>query len=178
MAKLARSSRRFRAPLVHIAIEATSTSEDDTKPASDNAAWLQLGSVQAVREFLLKHTEEWSEGEAAGWRDRKKEHLTGRRFEIDAFETPDLFERLAKGLESAIVEGTAQTPDVVAERMLRGWLKIQARSQDGTDDTIEDYWCEIRVMDPPAMEKSTQMVTLEFWVLTSTLNAFVAVDNS
>lgn len=179
MAKLARSSRRYRGALVHIALEDAATSDVSTKPAAENAAWLQAGSVQSLRHFPLRQDEEYSEPDAQlGWRDRKQSHNNGDRYEIDLMETPDLYERLIKGLESAIVEGTAQTPGVVGERMLRGWVKMQLRMSDGNDDTIEDYWCEIRPMDPPAIEKGTQMVTLELWVLNSSLNAFVAVDNS
>lgn len=172
MASLARSKRKYTGALVHIAIEVASTSDADTKPASDNAAWLQAGSVQSLAHFPLELVEEYSEPDAQlGWRDRKEDHNTGDRYEITLLETSDLFERLSKALESAIVEDTAQTPGVAGSRMLRAWVKIQCRKSDGTDDSVEDLWCEIRPMAPPAVTKGTQQIGFELWVLENSLNA-------
>lgn len=172
MAQLARSKHLYAGALIHIALEVTSTIDAATKPAADNAAWLELGCVEELTHFPLKFVEEYSCPDAQiGWRDRKIEHNTGDRYEVMTRTITGLYERLSKALEGAIVEGTAQTPGVAGERMVRGWVKIQTRMSDGADNSVEDLWCEIRPLDPPAVAKGTQKPAFELWPLVSTLNA-------
>ena len=174
MANLARSQRLFAGALVHFAIEAASTSDSATKPAADNAAWLEIGSVASLQHLPLTHEEPYSEPDATrGWSDRKEVYHVGDVFDLVTQEVSALYHQLKTGLAAAIVAGTAQAPFSQSQRMKRGWIKIQQRQSIGTDRDRMDIWCEVRVKAVPAIEKKVQTPTLELFVLSSSLNSYV-----
>jgi hypothetical protein len=174
MAKLDLSQRLFAGALVHFALEASGTSDSATKPASDNAAWKQIGSVLSLTHMALTHEEPYSEPDATrGWVDRKEIYHTGDVYDLVTQEVSGLYHQLANGLNAAIVAGTAQAPFVKSERMVRGWIKVQQRQSAGTDRDRLDLWCEVRVKAVPPIEKKVQTPTLELFVLASSLNSYV-----
>jgi hypothetical protein len=53
--------------------------------------------------------------------------------------------RLQFGLETTIVEGTAQTPFANSERRIEGWLRLQSREESGMDLMILDAWTNMEL---------------------------------
>lgn len=169
------SAELFAGALVHIALESSGVSDSETKPASDNSAWKELCCVEswAHRQVTVEEEVDCPDPDT-GWRTGKRVYALGDRFEVVTRKTTGLYQQLQFGLENALAEGVAQTPFVKADRMVRGWVKVQLRQHIGTDRFVFDCWCEIRVLgDPPNAEKATQKPNLEFYALRSDLNSFV-----
>ncbi len=168
------STTLFAGALVFIALENTGTSDAATKPAAENAAWKELCCVESWAHRQVNHEEERDCPDPdTGWRTGKEVYTLGDRFEVTTRRTTGLYQRLQYGVENALAAGVAQTPFVVADRMVRAWIKVQLRQHIGTDRFVLDCWCEVRVLgDPPAATKAVQKPNLEFYALKSTLNAF------
>ena len=164
MSRLPLSAKLFAGKIIHIAIEASGTSDESTKPISGSGLWLELAGVNSAVEKPQKTTELYDEIGADGWETGKDEYTTADVFELTTRYTTALYEQLRYGLAGAIVQGTPQTPYVEKDRKLRGWVNFQERMQDGQDRVVASLWCEIRAMDPPASEKKTQEPKFELWV--------------
>lgn len=171
MALLPLSAKLFAGKIIHIALEASGTSDSVTKPISGSALWLELAGVNSAVEKKEKVTEPFDEITADGWRTGKDEYTTADMFELKTRYTTALYEQLRYGLAAAIVQGTPQTPFVKSDRKLLCWANMQERLANGQDRVVASLWCEIRAMDPPASEKKTQEPVFELWVLRSTLNS-------
>jgi hypothetical protein len=169
MNPLALSAKMFAGAILHIAIEAAGTSDLVTKPIAASALWLEaLGITSAVHK-PTRVTELYDEVTANGWREGKDEYTVADVFEIKSRYLTAIFERLAYGLAADIVQGTPQTPFVVSDRKLRGWVNVQERMQNGQDRLVAAVFCEIRAMDPPPWEKKTQEPMFELRVIYSSL---------
>lgn len=176
MAKLALSSMLFTGALVYFAEEVASTSDLTTKPAADNAAWKEIGSVENLKHNPDNHEEPYSIPSASrGWMSGKQVFTLADLYDLTTRETSELVHRLAFGVAAPLVAGTAQTPHAEPERMVRGWIKIQHRQvgAPATDRARMDIFCEIRLKDEPAVEKKVQVPVLELFELDSTLNSVV-----
>lgn len=174
MPKLALSTRLFSGALVHFAVESAGVSDEATKPAAENAAWLEIGHVEILKHNPKLHTDEFSKPDAVrGWIDGKDEFVTADIFDLTTKEVSALSHRLSMGTAATPVAGTAQTPFAASDRKVRGWIKIQSRMPTGADRRRIDIFCEIRLKEDPADEKAVQKPVLELWVLHSTLNSFV-----
>jgi hypothetical protein len=168
MARLALSAKLFAGKIVYIAIEAAGTSDEATKPVSGSGLWLELAGVNSAVEKPQKTTEIYDEIGPDGWETGKDEYTTADVFELQTRYTTALYEQLRYGLAGPIVQGTPQTPYVLKDRKLRGWVNFQERN-GGQDRAVTSLWCEIRAMDPPASEKKTQEPKFELWVKRDTL---------
>jgi hypothetical protein len=174
MPDLALAAKLFAGSIVHFALEASGTSDLATRPASNSALWLNIPGINSCTHKHKRVVEEYDEVDAnRGWSEGKDEYTTADIFEIKTRYTAALFEQLRYGLAGAVVQGTAQTPFVKADRKVRGWLNVQQRMSNGQDRTVLSVFVELRAMDPPADEKKTQEPMFEAWVLFSSLNSFV-----
>lgn len=168
------SAKLFAGCIAHFALEGAGTSDLVTKPISGSALWLNIAGINSAVHKHKKVTEEFDEVDAnTGWREGKDEYTTADYFEIKTRYTTALFEQLRYGLASAIVQGTAQTPFVKADRKVRGWLNLQQRMANGQDRTVLSVFVELRAMDPPEDAKKTQEPVFEAWVIFSTLQSQV-----
>ncbi|MBK1884099.1 hypothetical protein JIN85_16890 [Luteolibacter pohnpeiensis] len=172
MAKLALSQRIFAGAFVYFAIEAAATSDTDTKPAAASPLWLEIGCVSILKHNMLTFEQAFSCPDAdRGWSDKKQVFHTGDTFDLTTEEVSELYHRLSFGVGAAMAEGVAQTPFTSAERMVRGWIKIQHRQATGNDRSRLDIFCEIRLKEDPAMEKKVTIPVFELYVVKSTLNS-------
>ena len=174
MAKLTYSERLFAGALVFFAKEVAATSDLVTKPAADNAAWLEVGCVSVLKHNPQNFEQPYSCPDAArGWVERKNVFTVADVFELTTEEVSELYHRLAMGVAAELVQGTAQTPFAASERKATGWIKIQSRKHNGQDRAIMDIFCEVRLMEDPATEKKVQVPKFELFVLHSSLNSYV-----
>jgi len=173
MPNLALSSELFAGALINLALYITGTSDETTKPISSSALWLELARCSSLKPKATKVSEDVDVVTATGWAVRKREYTVADMFEVVTEMTTGLYQQLQFGLAASITAGTAQTPFITADRMVKAWMKVQLRQHTGTDRYVLDCLTEIRVLgDPPAAEKKTQQPNLEFYVIPSTLNAF------
>lgn len=169
---LSMTLKLFAGAFVFFAEEDTGVSDDETKPISSSDAWKQIAIVEQFAHNPKVWEEEYDEADADnGWRTRVDRYTMADVYTARCRTVNELYERLRMGLESAITPGTAQSPNVVSNRMVRGWLKFQIRSQLGSDQCLADLWCEVRVIDPQPNAKGVMRVTFEFWKLASSLNS-------
>jgi hypothetical protein len=172
MSKLSYSTRLFAGAIVYFAEESAGISDASTKPAYNHASWKEIGAVQSLKHTAETQEEKYSAPDAdRGWINLKDVFTLADIFELKTREVSELVHRLGYGTSAALVQGTAQTPFIAADRKVCGWIKIQQRKAGGTDHARLDIWCEVRLKDDPATEKKTQEPTLELYVLSSTLNA-------
>jgi hypothetical protein len=170
MSNLALSAKLFAGSIIYVAVEAAGTSDISTRPASNSNLWLELAGVNSAVHKPVKVTELADVPDAdTGWREEKDEYTLADVFEVKSRYTTALYEQLRYGLAGAIVQGTAQTPFIKADRKLRGWINVQHRNADGQDRTVLAFFAEIRAMDPPASEKKTQEPSFELRIVKSTL---------
>lgn len=174
MAKLPNSQRLFAGQLVYFAEFDSGVSDIETKPAANNAAWLEVGCVSICKHNPVNFEQPYSCPDATrGWVDRKDVYTVADMFDLTTEEVSELYHRLAMGVAAALVADTAQTPFAKADRKVTGWIKFQKREHTGTDRDRTDIFCEIRLKEDPATEKKSQVPVFELFVLHSDLNSYV-----
>jgi hypothetical protein len=82
--------------------------------------------------------------------------------------------RLEHGLSAVIVEGEAQTPFASTDRKIEGWLKVHDRQEDGTDLSIMDVWCSMRLVNGLTADGKTTEPEMRFTVIKSVNGVAVA----
>jgi hypothetical protein len=120
-----------------------------SKPTSTpTTAWV-AGSIGTVLDFKYgKDVTDLSflSPLPAGGREKiNREHTNQEFITIKTREMSEIVWRLQTGVNSAIVEGTAQTPGLRKDRKVEGWLRLQGRALSGFDRFIQDWWCEVRL---------------------------------
>lgn len=177
MASLALSQKLFAGAFVFIAEYASGTSDAATKPVYSSNLWLSADNIQSISHDADEFEEKFSTPDPdRGWINQKDVHALADIYRVKLRNMPELVHRLQFGVAAAMVTGTAQTPFANPDRKILAWVKIQQRQQVGTDRSLMDIWCEIRLKADPAIEKKTQEPELELWVLKSTLNSVVIAN--
>lgn len=176
--KLLYSQRLLTGALVFFAEASTSPEISATsKPAADNVAWKEIGCVQNLVHQEQAHEEEYDcPHPVRGWRSKKDRWVFGDRYMLTTRETSELVHRLALGVASPLALDGAQEPNAVADRRVRGWIKIQKRMPGGKDRIIMDLWCDVRLAEEPGDAKAVQVPVLELEDLDSTLKSVVMPD--
>lgn len=67
--------------------------------------------------------------------------------DITSQEMSELVLRLQHGVTTKIMEGTAQTPGALNDRYIDGWLRLQGRAMGNFDVFIQDWWCQVRLVE-------------------------------
>lgn len=173
MSKLALSTRLFAGAIIYFAEYDSGVSDASTKPTSGHAAWLEVGAVQTLEHQPKVQEEPYSEVTSNGWRDYKDQYVTADVYELKTREVSELFHRLDLGTAAEIAAGTEQVAFSQSDRKVIGWVKFQLRQQDGTDRTIQDMYCEVRIKKAPMTEKKVPEPVLELWVLNSALTSMI-----
>lgn len=172
MSDLAMTLKLFAGAFVYFAEESDGVSDSETKPISSSESWKQIATVEEFAHSTKQFEEEYDEADAdAGWRTRVDRFTLADIYTAKCRTVNELYERLRMGLSAAITPGSAQAPNTTSDRMVRGWLKFQLRSQLGSDQCLADLWCEVRVIDEPPNAKGIIRPTFEFWKLASALNS-------
>lgn len=139
--------------------------------ASPTTNWTALGDVESAKFSVVEAEEKYLVPSAAGGYDERVEkRAIADLLELKLQQSNAFVARLMAGA-AAITLGTAQAAHAVRDRYVEGWLRIQARKQNGTDHFLLDWWCQMRLKDIPEISEKTQRPVLEFRKLYSTLNA-------
>jgi hypothetical protein len=152
----------------------SSTVFPDASP-TDN--WPLIGTILEGAAFSVEENDDGYMAPVAGGGFRKvdrmnvvQDALTFRTREMSG-----IVDRLQMGLNSAIVEGTAQNPHVKSDRYVRGWLLIQGRqvggNGTGTDDFRLMWWCDLRLGEQPKYENKVVSPTLKAICIQNALNS-------
>lgn len=173
MSKLLLSTKMFAGAICYFAEYSAGVADSATKPASNSALWLEIGSVQSLAHNPDVQEEKYAECGSMGWRNLVDTYVMADLFELVTREVSELYHRLDMGVSAAIVAGTAQQPFAKDSRMTTGWIKLQHRMHTGTDRMILDMFCEVRVKKAAPIDKKTMEPTLELFVLASSLNSMV-----
>jgi len=97
--------------------------------------------------------------------------------DLTAQEMNELCLRLQHGVTTKIVEGTAQTPGATNDRRIDGWLRLQGRAMGNFDVFIQDWWCQVRLIEGTKADGKFSEPKLRFHQYKAVNGVMVAGDS-
>lgn len=97
---------------------------------------------------------------------------------LQAREMNELVWRLQSGFTSIVTEGTAQTPGLLLDRKIFGWLRLQGRNTNGNDRFIMDWWAECRLESKQKFDDKVVSPSLRFTLIPSVAGTAVAGNST
>ena len=79
----------------------------------------------------------------------------------------EIFWRQIFGMRAPAQQNVSQVPYEQTRRWVEGWLKIQARGQDGVDRIVMDVWGRLNIDENPKWSKDVTRPSLKFQVIPS-----------
>lgn len=139
------------------------------KPAdSPGTNWTNntLGTVKAF-EFGEEKTDAsyMAPLQSGGHTKINRSFVTQDYVTLETREMGELVWRLTAGFTAAINEGTAQTPGLLLDRKIVGWLRLQGRALTGIDRFRQDWWCEVRLEGKKKFEDKVVESSLRFTLI-------------
>jgi len=122
-----------------------------------------LGSILDFKFGIVEEDSSFSRPSPAGGREKVNRKFVVQDFvDIETREMAELVWRLQQGFTAKIVEGTAQTPGLAVDRKIDGWLRLQGRVLGGLDRFIQDWWCEVRLVQGTVADGKVSQPKLRF----------------
>lgn len=158
---------------------ASGTSDATHKPAtaSPPAAWTacSLGTILSIEYGDERADSAFMRPLPMGGYEKVNRSIVTQDFVIlQTREMGDLVWRLQMGLAATIAEGTAQTPGLLQDRKVEGWLRLQGRALSGYDRFLQDWWCECRLEGKNKFEDKVVTPSLRFTLIKAVAGAAVA----
>jgi hypothetical protein len=142
----------------------SSTIKPDVDPVSN---WPSLGDVQNFG-FGKEEIDDpyFKVNPGGGMTKHQRKWVVADFLDFQTRQMNELVYRLTMGFTDKIESGEAQSPHVPGtDRVIRGWLRMQARALAGTDRFLLDWWCELRIATDPKFEAKTTMPALRAYKL-------------
>jgi len=158
-------------------VDAQTVSATVVPDASPTTNWLRLGTILPGAAFGLQEEDDsyLSPSPSGGFERIDRMNVMQDFITLQTREMSGIVDRLQMGLNSAIVEGTPQSPHVSKDRKITGWLLLQARqvggNGNGTDDFRLLWWADIRLGEQPRYENRVVSPTLKVIKRANTLNS-------
>lgn len=113
-----------------------------------------------------------------GFVKRNRKFVVQDWVEIKSRQMNELVWRLQHGVNTKIVEGTAQTPGLKYDRYIDCWLRLQGRVLGGYDRFIQDWWCECRLVEGISADGKVSEPKLRFTQYKAVNGVMVAGDST
>ena len=97
--------------------------------------------------------------------------------DLTSQEMNELCLRLQHGVATKIAEGTAQTPGALNDRYIDGWLRLQGRAMGNFDVFIQDWWCQVRLVEGTKADGKFSEPKLRFYQYKAVAGVMVAGDS-
>lgn len=137
---------------------------DDT-PATN---WTDkaLGCIERVKiNKAVKESPRSCPRETGGYDEEPRRIVTGWSIEMTTTEYNELIHRLSLGAGAAITDGTAFTPfQIGGDDKIAGWLRIEAKDENGVTKINIIDWVELRITDIPEWSNEYGKPVLQFTV--------------
>ena len=153
---------------------ATPTSKPTSTPLTEwtNAT---LGSVLDFKYGNEKLESSFLRSLPSGGREKINRSFVVQDFlTLKTREMNELVWRLQAGVTTKIAEGTAQTPGLLQDRKIEGWLRLQGRVIGGYDRFLHDWWCECRLEGDNVFDEKVIEPSLRFTLIKCVAGVMVA----
>lgn len=147
--------------------------------ASPTDNWPSIGTILEGAGFGTEERDDsYMAPSSAGGFEKVESMIADQDFlEIQTRQMSGIVDRLLFGLNSAIVEGTAQSPHVKKDRKITGWFLVQGRQQGGNASGADDFrlmwWVDIRLAEKPKYENKALSPKLKVIKKINALNSVV-----
>jgi hypothetical protein len=133
------------------ATEVSITAYPDVDPITN---WESLGCITETEFETEKETDtDYCPSPTGGYSKIEEEQTVRDLIKMKCRDTSEPFWRMLLGLNSKIVDETAQTPFINKRRYVEGWLKVQGRGLDGADRVVMNVWGRLKIDETPKWSK-------------------------
>ena len=130
--------------------------------------WNSLGFITEVNPETEKETDtDYCPSPAGGYEKVDDERVVADYWKFITREHSEPFWRMLLGLRNEIQNGVAQTPLDEKRRYIDGWLKVQARADDGVDRLVMNIYGRLSLDANPKWSKDPTKPALSFQKLYS-----------
>lgn len=132
--------------------------------------WPSLGAISETDfEAEVETDTDYIASLSGGYIKEDDERVLSDYIKFKSRDMSELVWRLQLGLRDKITNGTAQTPFASKVRFIDGWLRVQAKAQDGLDRVVMNVWGRLRLDENPKYSKDPTKPGLKFQVLYSSI---------
>lgn len=152
----------------------SATIKPDVDPLA-NWSSRSLGSILALKhEVKTKDNSYQKPSASGGWEEVPRKFVIQDFLDLESREMGEQLLRLEFGLNAIIAEGTAQTPFADTDRRIEGWLRLQARQENGQDLAILDFWSTMELVSGIVADGKVTQPKFRFTVIKTVSGTAVA----